>query len=63
VSEQSDAVAGYGALPLGERLTFIVLVLAGLIIAAGVSAVVGVVTYAGWIEPGSGLHDDCQTPP
>lgn len=36
-----------------ERLTFAALVVSGIIIAVSVSAVVGAVTYAGWIEPGS----------
>ena len=39
------------------------LVVGCLLLCVAVSAVVGAVTYAGWVEPGSGLQDDCQTPP
>lgn len=46
-----------------SMVTLIALVACCLIIAVSVSAVVGAVTYAGWLEPGSGLQDDCQTPP
>lgn len=48
---------------VSEKVALIALVLASLIIAVSVSAVVGAVVYAGWMEPGSGLRDDCQTPP
>lgn len=46
-----------------EWFSLVALLLGGMLIAVAVSAVVGAVTYAGWIEPGSGLQDDCQTPP
>jgi len=47
-----ESVLAWGALVVGLAL-----------LAVAVSAVVGAVTYAGWIEPGSGLSDDCLTPP
>lgn len=49
-----------------ERESFMAwaaLVVGCLLLCVAVSAVVGAVTYAGWVEPGSGLQDDCQTPP
>lgn len=47
-----------------ERVVvFVALVVASMLIAVSASAVVGAVVYAGWMEPGSGLSDDCQTPP
>jgi hypothetical protein len=46
-----------------EALVFAALVVAGFLIAVSCAAVVGAVTYAGWLEPGSGLHHDCQTAP
>lgn len=46
-----------------ERLAFVGLIVACLIIAVSVSAVVGAVTYAGWIEPGSHLNDPDQCLP
>lgn len=48
---------------ISEKIALVALVVASLIIAVSVSAVVGAVVYAGWMEPGSGLSDDCQTPP
>lgn len=48
---------------ISEKVALVALVVASLIIAVSVSAVVGAVVYAGWMEPGSGLSDDCQTPP
>lgn len=48
---------------VSEKVALLALVVASMIIAVSVSAVVGAVVYAGWMEPGSGLSDDCQTPP
>lgn len=56
---------------MGERVSqtsvsmvsFVALLLGCALLAVATSAVVGAVVYAGWMEPGSGLHDDCQTPP
>ena len=46
-----------------ERLTFAALVVSCVIIAVSVSAVVGAVTYAGWIEPGSRPVETCECCP
>ena len=43
-----------------DQLVFAGLVVACLIIAVSVSAVVGAVTYAGWIEPGSRVGQPCE---
>lgn len=43
-----------------EVVTFVALVVTCLIIAVSVSAVVGAVTYAGWIEPGSNPEHACE---
>lgn len=51
------------ALDRESMLAWGALVIGSFLIAVCVSAVVGAVTYAGWIEPGGGLSDDCQTPP
>lgn len=45
------------------RLEFVALVVACAVICLSVSAVVGAVTYAGWIEPGSGLGETCECCP
>lgn len=43
-----------------QRLTFVALIIACAVIAVSVSAVVGAITYAGWIEPGSSRYDECE---
>lgn len=44
-------------------VTFVALVACCVIIAVSVSAVVGAVVYAGWMEPGSGLSGTCECCP
>lgn len=43
-----------------ERLVLIAVVILGVVLAVSVSAVVGAVTYAGWIEPGSRIGASCE---
>jgi len=45
---------------LSERLAFVALVVACAVIAISVSAVVGAMVYAGWMEPGSGDRHVCE---
>lgn len=45
---------------MSQRLAFVGLVVACLIISVSVSAVVGAITYAGWIEPGSRHDAACE---
>ena len=46
-----------------EQLVFAGLVVACFVIAASVSAVIGAVMYAGWMEPGPGHQETCECCP
>jgi hypothetical protein len=43
----------------GEERILVVSVLLGLVLSVAVSAVVGAVLYAGWMEPGSRPEHEC----
>lgn len=43
-----------------ERLVFVALVVACAVIAISVSAVVGAMVYAGWMEPGDHSQSECE---